>query len=253
MRFLFMVEPALIILTFFLAFGINLFSTLVGGRGAVMVPLLMFLGFSPQTAIATNRLSALSGMAALFEFHKQGYVKWRLGLFLAVFAGIGSAIGSFFVLQLDSDILEKGIGIIILLSLPMFLLRPNAGLKERKVKLTKLKQTGGAVMMVFLGTLGGFFSTTGVWFSWVYIFYYGMTFIQRAATGKVVGLFMVSFSLVLFIPAGIINWPVAISMLIGGGLGSWVSARNAKKLGNEKIRYLFLIVMLLIAFKILLL
>jgi len=241
----------LLLITFFLAFGVNLFSTLVGGRGAIMIPALLFLGLSPQTAIATNRLSALSNLAALFEFSKQGHVKWRLGLFLAVFAGVGSALGSFFVLQLASEVLEKGIGIIILLSLPMFLLRPHAGLKERKIKLTKLKQFGGAVMMLFLGVIGGFFSTTGIWFSYVYIFYYGMTFIQRAATGKVVGLFMVTFSLAVFIPAGIINWPVATSMFIGGGLGSWLSARNAKKLGNEKIRYLFMAVMLLIALKIL--
>lgn len=241
-----------IIVTFFLAFLVNLFSTLVGGRGAIMVPLLMFIGLSPQTAIATNRLGALSNMAALFEFHKQGHVKWKIGLFLAVFAGLGSLVGSFFVLQLESEVLEKGIGIIILLSLPMFLLRPRAGLKERKVKLTKMKQTGGALMMTFLGVLGGFFSTTGVWFSWVYIFYYGMTFIQRAATGKIVGFSMVVFSLALFIPAGIINWPIALSLLVGGGLGSWVSARNAKRFGNEKIRYLFLGAMFLVALKLLL-
>ena len=240
-----------VVITFFLAFFVHLWSTLVGGGGAVMIPALLFLGLSPQAAIATNRFSALSNMAALWQFHKQGQIKWRLGLFLALFAGIGSAIGSFFVLQLQGDILEKGIGIIILLSLPMFFLKKHAGLKERKVQLTTLRQAGGAVMMLFLGTIGGFFSATGVWFSYVYIFYYGLTFLQTAATRKIAGFAMITFSLGIFIPAGIIHWPIALSMLVGGGFGSWISARHAKLLGNEWIRYLFIVVMAGSAMKIL--
>jgi uncharacterized protein len=242
----------LLVITFFLSFSVHVWSTLVGGGGAIIIPALLFLGFSPQAAIATNRVGALSNIFALFQFHRHGEVKWRVGLWLAAFAGIGSAIGSLFLLHLEADVLERGIGVIILLSLPMFLLKPKAGLKEKKVKRTKLKHAGGGVIMFFLGIIGGFFSATGVWFSYVYIFYYGMTFLQTAATRKIAGMFMLTFSLAILIPAGIINWPVAISMFAGGALGSWISAKYAKKLGNEWVRYLFLFVMFLMALKILL-
>jgi hypothetical protein len=148
-------------------------------------------------------------------------------------------------------VLERGIAVIILLSLPMFLLRPKIGLQERKVKLTKARQMGGGAIMFFLGIIGGFFSATGVWFRYVYLFYYGMTFLQTAATSKIAGMFMLSFSLAVLIPAGIINWPVAFVMFLGGSLGSFISARYSKKIGNEKIRYLFLGGMFLMAVKIL--
>jgi len=241
----------ILVITFFLSFGVHLWSTLVGGGGAIIIPVMLFLGFSPQVAIATNRVGALSSIFALFQFHKHGEVKWRIGLWLAMFAGVGSAIGSFLILQIEADVLERGIAIIILLSLPMFLLRPKVGLKEKKVKLTKIRQAGGGIIMFFLGIIGGFFSATGVWFRYVYLFYYGMTFLQTAATSKIAGMFMLTFSLAVLIPAGIINWPVAGAMFLGGALGSWISAKYAKKLGNEKIRYLFLFVMLLMALKIL--
>lgn len=241
----------LLVIVFFLSFFVHLWSTLVGGAGAILVPSLLFLGLSPQAAVATNRFSALSNIVALFEFHKHRHVQWRLGFFLALFAGLGSALGSVLVLQVESNILEQGIAVIILLSLPMFLLKPKAGLQERKRELGRIRHFFGGVIMFFLGIIGGFFSSMGVWFSYVYIFYYGLTFIQTAATRKVAGLFMITFSLAVFIPAGIINWPVAISMLLGGSLGSWISARYAKKLGNQKIRYLFLAIMCLMALQIL--
>ena len=242
----------LLAIAFFLSFGVHLWSTLVGGGGAIIIPALLFLGFSPQVAVATNRVGALSNIFALFQFHRHGEVRWRVGLWLALFAGLGSAIGSILLLQVEADVLERGIAIIILLSLPMFLLRPKVGLKEKKVRLTKLKQAGGGAIMFFLGIIGGFFSATGVWFRYVYLFYYGMTFLQTAATSKIAGMFMLSFSLAVLIPAGIINWPVAAAMFAGGSLGSWLSAKYSKKLGNEKIRYLFLAVMSFMALKILL-
>jgi uncharacterized protein len=239
------------VVTFFLSFGVHMVSTLVGGGGAIIIPAMLFLGFSPQTAIATNRVGALSNIFALLQFHRHGEVKWKVGLWLALFAGLGSAVGSFLLLQIEADILERGIAVIILFSLPMFLLRPRVGLKERKGKLTKLKQAGGGAIMFFLGIIGGFFSATGVWFRYVYLFYYGMTFLQTAATSKIAGMCMLAFSLAILIPAGIINWPVAASMFAGGALGSWLSAKYSKKLGNEWIRYLFLLVMFLMALKIL--
>lgn len=246
-----MEDPGLLLITFALSFVVHLWSALVGGGGAVIIPTLIFLGFSPQTAIATNRFSALSNLVALFQFHRYREVRWGIGLFLAAFAAAGSAIGSYLILQVEADILEKGIGVIILLSLPMFLFKPKAGIQERAVRATKLKHAGGGIIIFFLGILGGFFSATGVWFSYVYIFYYGMTFLQAAATRKISGLCMIASSLAVLIPAGIINWPVAISMFLGAGLGSWISVVYGRRVGNTWIRYLLLVVMFLLGIKIL--
>jgi uncharacterized protein len=241
----------LLLLTFFLSLGVHMWSSIVGGGGPVLISVLILLGFSPQAAVATNRFGALSNLAALLQFHRYGHVRWRLGLFLAVFAGIGSALGSMLLLQVESDIVERGIGIIILLSLPMLLLKPKAGIQAKQVVLTKAKQAGGAGMMFLLGILGGFFSATGVWFSYVYIFYYGMDFLQTAATRKIAGLFMISFSLVVLIPSGLIHWPVAVSLFLGGSVGSWLGAVYANKLGNAWIRYIFLATMAFMAVRLL--
>lgn len=240
-----------IVLAFSVAFFVDLWSTLVGGGGAVVIPFLLFLGLSPQQAIATNRFAALAHITALFKFHQQGQVKWRLGLVLAGSAAVGGAIGSFLLVNLNNETIEKGIGVILLLSLPMLFLKRSVGLEERRGKMTKMKHAGGSFFVMLLGTIGGLFTGVGIWFSYMYLFYYGLTFLQTAAIMKVTGLGIIVVSLAIFIPYGIIHWPIALAMFAGGGLGSYISAHYSKRLGNGAIRYFFFAVVLLSAVKIL--
>lgn len=239
------------VIAFFLTFFVRLWSTLVGGGGAVTIPMLLFMGLPPDQAIATNRFSAFSNAVGLIKFHKLGQVKWKLGLFLAVFAGLGAALGSTLVLALDTAIIEKGIGVITLLSVPLVFLQRNLGVVEREVSITKLRHAGGAAVMTILGVLGGFFSSTGVWFSYVYLWYYGLTFLQTAATRKLAGVAIVTVSLSILIPAGLVSWPLAVAMFVGGGVGSWMGAHYAGKLGNVWVRNIFVLVVLGSAVKIL--
>ena len=52
-----------LLLTFVLGLFASFFGTVVGSGGLLSIPGLIFLGLSPQVAIATNRLAAI-GMGA---------------------------------------------------------------------------------------------------------------------------------------------------------------------------------------------
>jgi uncharacterized protein len=238
-------------IVFFLTLFVRLWSTLAGGGGAVLIPALLYLGLPPDHAIATNRVSGSSIIFSIFKFHQQGQVKWRIGLFLALFAGMGAIIGSFLVLTLETSIMEKGIGLILLLSTPMHFLGKKVGMQERKVRMTKIHNSIGAAMMFVLGGVGGFLSATGIWFSYVFLIHYGFTYLQTAATRKLTGMAITSVSLAMFIPAGIIRWDLGISMFVGGAIGSWISAKYSQKLGNKWIRNMFLVVVVISAIRLL--
>jgi uncharacterized membrane protein YfcA len=107
-------------------------------------------------------------------------------------------------------------------------------------------------MMTILGAIGGFFSSTGVWFSYVFLYYYGLSFLQTAGTRKLSGAAIVLVSLSMFIPAGLVVWPIALSMFVGGGIGGWIGAKYSKQLGNKWIRNIFAVVVLGSALRILL-
>jgi len=241
-----------VLIAFLVSFIVRLFSTLASGGAGIMIPVLLFMGLAPDQAIATNRLSNLSNVFSLLKFHQYGFVKWKLGLFLAGFTAVGAAVGSFLVITLDTDILEKGIGVILLASVPMiFFGGKNLGLVEKEVQITKLRNFAGGLIMTALGIFGGFFSSTGVWFSYVYLYYYGLTFLQTTATRKISGFAIVLVSLAIFIPHGLVVWPIGLAMFAGGGLGAYIAAHYSKRIGNIWIRRVFAAVVLASAVRIL--
>ena len=77
-----------ILIVFSITFFVRMWSTLVGGGGSIMIPMLLFMGLPPAQAIATNRFSGASNILTIIKFNQLGLVKWKLGLFLAIFSGI---------------------------------------------------------------------------------------------------------------------------------------------------------------------
>ena len=121
---------------FVVAFVIGLASGMVGaistGGGLISIPGLIFLGLSPVSAIATTRLSAISGgVASLLKYQKGKAIIWKyLPTFMVVslFAGI---IGPKLLLQIDKDLVERLIGISMLVMLPLLILKRDFGITER--------------------------------------------------------------------------------------------------------------------------
>jgi uncharacterized protein len=72
----------------------GMINTLASSGSAVSLPVLMFLGLSPLSANATNRLSVLFGsLMALRTFHAKSEVNWRAGIEAAIPATLGSVVG----------------------------------------------------------------------------------------------------------------------------------------------------------------
>ena len=82
---------------------IALFGIIVGlgasfsglGGGFLMVPLLIFLGYSAQEAVGTSFLAILViAISALVAHGKLAHVDYRIGVFLGLGGIIGAQIGS---------------------------------------------------------------------------------------------------------------------------------------------------------------
>jgi len=71
------------------------------GGGFLMVPLLLFLGFTAQKAVGTSFLAILViSLSALLAHHKLANVDYRTGILL----GLGGIIGA----QIGARLLENG-------------------------------------------------------------------------------------------------------------------------------------------------
>jgi uncharacterized membrane protein YfcA len=93
--------------------GIGAAFTGLGG-GFLMVPLLLFLGYSAQKAVGTSFLAILViSISALFAHGKLANVDYRVGLLLGIGGIIGAQIGARLVENVPTDIFRKIFAVIL--------------------------------------------------------------------------------------------------------------------------------------------
>lgn len=115
-----MVMSALAILGSGVIVGIGASFTGLGG-GFLMVPLLLFMGFSAQKAVGTSMLGILIiALSAVVAHCKLANVDYRFGLLLGLGGVVGAQIGAQLVEQVPSEIFKK-IFAVILFGLAIYL------------------------------------------------------------------------------------------------------------------------------------
>ena len=96
----------------------GILSGLLGIGGAVFIipALVLFLGFSQQTAQGTTLLMMVPPIGALaaFQYYKEGTVDFKVAGILAVGFLIGGYFGGKYANQIPQDILKKLFAILLL-------------------------------------------------------------------------------------------------------------------------------------------
>lgn len=84
------------------------------GGGFIMVPLLVFLGFTAQKAVGTSFMAILIiSTSALFAHGKLNHVDYRLGILIGLGGILGAQIGSRLVQYVSTDVFNKVFAIIL--------------------------------------------------------------------------------------------------------------------------------------------
>ncbi len=111
-------------------FLIALFGIIVGlgasfsglGGGFLMVPLLMFMGYSAQKAVGTSFVAILViALSALVAHGRLAHVDYKIGLFLGLGGIIGAQIGSRLIDYVSTGSFKKIFaGILVCLAVYLF-------------------------------------------------------------------------------------------------------------------------------------
>jgi uncharacterized protein len=108
-----------IIILILIGLAAGMLSGLVGvGGGIIIVPALVYaLAFSQKAAQGTSLglLMLPVGILAVWQYHKQGYVDFKIIGYVAIGFVAGSFLGSKISLSLSDDKLKKVFAIIMLL------------------------------------------------------------------------------------------------------------------------------------------
>lgn len=243
-------DSAIIILVL-CGFFASFYGTNVGGAGLILVPLLIFLGLSPKEAVATA-IFGYSGMnlIGLCVFHHAEKIDYRVGVIGSLIVLLGAMIGAQILLVLPSDLLQKLIGGFILFSVALMFVPGGHGLQSKK-KSTAMNMAG-YILLFPLGIISGFIAGgIAILASFILIFFFGQTFIECAATRKIIFLTRTLGLAAIYIYYGLVVWQYAIPLFLIECAGSYVGAHYALKRGNTWVRWLFVAVVIISGTKLL--
>jgi len=240
-----------LLVLFFAGIVATFYGVSVGGAGLIITPLLIFLGFTAQEAVATS-IFGYTGMllVGFVGFHKAGKIDYKVGVPGAVIMGLGALAGAFIMPQIPNEILKKIIGGFIIIILIILLADKSKGIYS--VELSGMRNKVGFVLVFLLGITGSVVSGgVGILASYILLYFFGYTFVEGAGTRKPMFVARMVAPVVVYSFVGLINWQYGTVLLLSGMIGSYFGTKFALSKGSQWVRTLFIIVVLVSGVKLL--
>jgi hypothetical protein len=240
---------------FFLAIvGIGFFGAFMGSITSAVaiftVPFTIFLGLSPQVAIATNKMGSFGlRLGGLKNLNKHKKIIWDLVFPMAIASILGSIIGANILVKLNNEFLSKIIGVVILATTPLFLFNRNLGTRHQDISKFQrrishfflfLIEIWRGIFGIAAGIFNVFLSTKG----------YGLTILEHKGTTRIPKLFGDIFSVIVYLVGGIMNLKVGFYLMIGMYFGSHYGSHFIIKKGDAWVKISITIFVIIMALKL---
>ncbi|WP_018348625.1 sulfite exporter TauE/SafE family protein [Longispora albida] len=231
-----LLEISLLTLAGFIA---GFIDSIAGGGALILVPALLFAGYSPQLALGTEKyVSTVGTLAALYNFAKDKRVVWSLVGVGVVFAVVGAFIGAQVILLFDTNTIGKIITFLVPLGLAVTLLPKKQKRDSDQIDLKSKKILFGAPALCFvIGFYDGFFGPgTGSMLVLGFHLLLRLGLVEASATSKVFNLASNVGALIAFVWTGNILYLVGIPMLLANIAGNYVGSKVALRGGAKVVR-----------------
>jgi Predicted permeases len=227
------------------AFAAGWVDAVIGGGGLVQLPVLLLVpGFSPITALATNKFASIFGTStSALTYRRHTRTELRSILPMAAMALLGSAGGAALAAQLPVGVI-KPIIVVALIGVAAFTaVKPELG----RAGAVRPTQTHPLVLAVVVGTLIGAYDGmigpgTGAFLVFSLVGLLGLDFLQASAKAKVVNVATNLGALAYFIPHGWVSWRLGLALALANLAGGYLGARTAISRGAGFVRAAFLVV-----------
>ena len=229
-------------------------NVLAGGGSLLTVPVMIFLGMPGPVANGTNRIAILAqNLSAITAFFKKGFSDFKLSLSLAACAVPGAVAGALLGVQLHGIWFNRILALIMIgVMLIMYLDKGNSSSNEYREP-SRAQLIRGHIMMVGVGFWGGFIQI-------------GVGFIIMPVLNRVIGLDLVRtnmhkvfiiavytiVALAIFASQVPIMWAAGAALAVGTSIGGYMGAHFSVVRGEQLIRRVLNIVLIIFIIKLLL-
>jgi len=239
-----------IVVLFFVGSFAAFINVNAGGGSSLTLPVLIFLGLDPSVANGTNRVSILfQNASAVYSFKKEKYYELKNSLMLSALTLPGAIIGAVTAVNISDELFEKILGVIMILIIITMLLPKKKSEKTVTDFSIDWKIISAMIVVGFYGA----FLQVGVGFLLMASFQYLMKLdLIRVNMHKVFVVFVFTVpALIVFILTDNVNWFYGLTLSAGNAFGGWWGAKLSVKKGEKLIKFVLIIAILIMAFKLL--
>ena len=245
-------EPLIFILLIVLAFLVSIIAGMVGGSYLLMIPIMLFFGLEIHEVIGITKIMTIFVGFVFINYWRKGKVDLKFNLPFALLVVIGSLAGSFFVIKMNEGILEKVIGILMIIVSLFILLNKDLGVKKFKGKLANKNIILAAIISLFLGFYNGIYGAAfSIMVIILFAFLLKKEFIEAIGSARFLDFTGGIAGAIVFGLKGLINYSLAIPMGIAYLLGGLVGSQLTLKKGSAWVKYPTVIIAIAFAAKLL--
>lgn len=225
-------------------------NSIVGGGGMITLPVLLFVGLPPATAIATNKLAAtLGNLTSMLTFWRAGKIDYKLVGPIVPLVFIGSMLGAFTVNFISPNLLKPLIFVMLVVVLIYTVIKKDWGSIEKRLEMTRKRKFLFISALIAIGFYDGFLGPgTGSFIIFAFILM-GFDFIQASGNAKLLNFTSNFAALIMFVFLDTINYSYGIIMGLSMIAGAFAGAKFALGRGTRYVRIIFILVTSLLILK----
>jgi hypothetical protein len=226
-------------------------NTLAGSGSLLTLPLLMFIGLPPVVANGTNRISImLQSLVGSLGFRKQGVLDIKTGVRLGVPSVVGSIAGALIALVISSKMMEKAVGILLVVMFFIILFKPEVWLKGKSGSLPT-RPWVNLVVFFLIGVYGGFVQAgVGFFLLGGLVMGAGLDLVKANAIKNFLVFLYTPFALAVFMIGHQVDYKAGLILSVGSMAGAWLGSKSAVSWGTVFIRYVLLLAVLISAIQL---
>lgn len=227
-------------------------NTLAGSGSLLTLPLLMFIGLPPTVANGTNRIGImLQSLVGSLGFRKQGVLDAKAGISLGIPSVAGSVVGALIALAISSKMMERAVGILLIIMFFVILFKPEAWLKGKDSTQMKPGSLLNWIIFFLIGVYGGFIQAgVGFFLLGGLVLGAGLDLVKANALKNFLVFLYTPFALAVYIIGGQVDYKAGLILSVGTMAGAWLGTKTAVTWGPVFIRYVLLIAVLVSAIQL---
>ena len=218
-------------------------NTLAGSGSFITLPVLILLGLPANVANGTNRVGILvQDIVSVSSFRRRGALPLDGSVRLIVPAVAGALIGAILAVDLDEELLNRTIGVLMLVMLVVILARPNRWLESHA--------DGSAIPYVWqlpiyfaIGIYCGFIQAgAGIFLLAGLVLGSGFDLVGGNAMKNLIVLIVTIAALIIFVLNDQVRWGIGLLLASGNAAGAWLAVHLAISRGAGFVRYVLIVI-----------